>query len=333
MYIFVVYNVFSSSMIFAHIKKYLLHILLLLSCSSLFAQQDMQYSQYVFNYLVINPAYAGYKEALNLQAFGRMQWTGVSGAPNIYSIAADAAATRENNVGWGGQIVNETRGATNLFSLFGTYAYRIRLNRRDDRLAIGLSAGVTQWQIDRSKLIYGGNTTYNPGDYVEQLLPEWRPDFRFGIFYSNPFFFAGASVTNLFANFSSAEKVPHLYISAGGLIEVNDNIILKPSFLLREDFNGPANMDINVMGFILKQLWVGASYRQGIYLGYKDTRDPTSAQSTNTISILGELQIIKNLRIGYAYDISLNGWPGTHEFALSYTIERKRLIHSNPRYF
>ncbi len=321
-------------MIFAHIKKYLFHILilLLLPCSSLFAQQDMQYSQYVFNYLVINPAYAGYKEALNLQAFGRMQWTGVSGAPSVYSIAADASATRENNVGWGGQIVNETRGATNLFSLFGTYAYRIRLNQRDDRLSIGLSAGVTQWQIDRSKLIHSDpSMASNP--YIDQLSPEWRPDFRFGVYYSTPFVFAGVSVTNLFANFSSAQKVPHLYVSAGGIIQLSDNITLKPSFLLREDFNGPANMDINVMGLILKGIWVGVSYRQGIYFGYKDIHDPTSAQSTNAISLLGELKIFKNLSIGYAYDISLNGWPGTHEFALSYTIQPKRLVYSNPRYF
>jgi len=313
----------------AQIKKPLLYVLLMFCCSPLFAQQDMQYSQYIFNYLVVNPAYAGYKEAVNLQAFGRSQWAGVHGAPNVYSAVVDGSATRENNVGWGGQLVNETRGATNLFSMFGTYAYRLRLNQRDDRLAFGLSAGVTQWQIDRSKLIHNDPT--NP--YIDHFRPEWRPDFRFGVFYSNPFFYAGASVTNLFANFSSAQKVPHLYVSAGGLVTLSDKVILKPSFLWREDFNGPGNVDINVMGLIMKELWLGVSYRTGIYFGFNDLVDPTSAQNTNAISILAELYVLRNLRVGYSYDISLSGWPGTHEFSISYLIERKRLVYSNPRYF
>ncbi len=299
-------------------RKIILQGFVVLCCTPLFAQQDMQYSQYIFNYLTVNPAYAGYKEAVNLQAFGRIQWSGVNGAPNVYSLAVDGSASRDNNVGWGGQIVNETRGATNLFSMFATYAYRLRLNQRDDRLSIGLSAGVTQWQVDRSKLIYTDYASQASSNdpYIDGLTPEWRPDFRVGIYYANPFLYAGVSVTNLFANFSSAQKVPHLYASIGGLIPLTDKLALKPSILLREDFNGPGNIDINVMALIMKELWVGVSYRTGIYLGYSDAQDPTSSQNTNAVSIMGELFVVKNLRVGYSYDISLNGWPGTHEFSI-----------------
>jgi type IX secretion system PorP/SprF family membrane protein len=292
----------------------------------------MLYSQYLFNYLVVNPAYAGYKEATNLQAFSRMQWVGVNGAPNIYSISADGTAAAGDVVGWGTQLVNEQRGASNLISLLGTYAYRIRLNQRDDRLSFGLSAGVTQWQIDYNKL--------NPGDHLINIAehytrPEWRPDFRIGAYYNTPFFYAGVSATNLFANFSGDIRIPHLYVSAGGFIPLNNNIGLKPSFIYRNDFKGPGNIDISVLALLLKQLWVGVTYRTGIYVGNVKAREVETIQTTNALAFMMELFVIKNVQIGYSYDLSVMGigWPGSHELSLSYTIPRKKIQQSTPRYF
>jgi type IX secretion system PorP/SprF family membrane protein len=291
----------------------------------------MQYSQYLFNYIVVNPAYAGYKEAVNLQAFARVQWAGINGAPNIYSLVVDGSTGSNNAIGWGGQIVNETRGATNILSLFSTYAFRLRLNERNDRLAFGLSAGVSQWQVDQAKLIPDPDV---PPTVFDGLRPEWRPDFRFGIYYSNPFMYAGVSVTNLFANFSMAAKRPHMYVSAGALIPINNNIALKPTFIYREDFRGPSNIDINLLALLLKELWVGVSYRTGLYLGSKvNVSDIESSQSTNAVAFMMQLFLIKNLQIGYSYDLSLSGWPGTHEISLSYTIPKKKTRLSTPRYF
>ncbi|MDR3183826.1 MAG: PorP/SprF family type IX secretion system membrane protein [Prevotellaceae bacterium] len=316
------------------IKKWLLGIVIL-SCSvKVFAQQDMQYTQYLFNYLVVNPAYAGYKEATNLQAFSRMQWMGVNGAPNIYSISVDGTAMGGDVVGWGGQLVNEQMGAHNLVSLFGTYAFRLRLNQRDDRLSFGLSAGVTQWQLNYNKLQPGKemDLTYFAENYTR---PEWRPDFRIGAYYNTPFFYAGVSATNLFANFSGDIRIPHLYVSAGGFISINNSFGLKPSFIYRNDFKGPGNIDINLLALLMKQLWVGINYRTGIYIGPIKASEVETIQTTNTLAFMIELFVVKNMQIGYSYDLSVmgTGWPGSHEISLSYTIPKKKTRQSTPRYF
>jgi type IX secretion system PorP/SprF family membrane protein len=301
-------------------------------CVTAFAQQDMQYTQYLFNYLVVNPAYAGYKEATNLQAFSRVQWVGVNGAPNIYSISVDGTAAAGDVVGWGTQLVNEQIGAHSLISLFGTYAFRIRLNQRDDRLSLGLSAGVTQWQLNHSKLRPGEDLT-NIAEYYTR--PEWRPDFRVGVYYNTPFLYAGVSATNLFANFSGDIRIPHLYVSAGGFIPLSNSIGLKPSFIYRNDFKGPGNLDINLLALLLKQLWVGVTYRTGIYIGQIKADDVETIQTTNALAFMMELFVIKNVQIGYSYDLSITGigWPGSHEISFSYTIPKKKARQSTPRYF
>ena len=248
-------------------KKWFLCVALM-GCNSLvmFAQQDMQYTQYMFNYIAVNPAYAGYKEATSLQAFSRMQWVGVNGAPNIYSITADGTAVAGDMVGWGGQLVNEQVGAHSLVSLFGTYAFRLRLNQRDDRLSFGLSTGITQWHLNQNKLrpVEDDDIAYIAKHYTRT---EWRPDFRIGVYYNTPFFYAGVSATNLFANFSGDIRSPHLYMSVGGFISLSNSIWLKPSFIYRNDLKGPGNLDVNLLALLLKQLWIGVTYRTGIYIG------------------------------------------------------------------
>jgi type IX secretion system PorP/SprF family membrane protein len=300
-----------------------------------FAQQDMQYTQYLFNYLAVNPAYAGYKEVTNIQAFSRVQWVGWNGAPSIYSLSVDGTAAANDVVGWGTQLVNEQMGAHNLVSLFGTYAFRIRLNQRDDRLSFGLSAGVTQWQLNRSKLTTNNNGVWD-NIYTYYTRPEWRPDFRVGVYYNTPFFYAGVSATNLFANFSGDIRSPHLYMSVGGFISLSNSIGLKPSFIYRNDLKGPGNLDVNLLALLLKQLWIGVTYRTGIYIGQEvRAREVESIQTTNALAFMMELFVIKNVQIGYSYDLSVTGigWPGSHEISFSYTIPKKKTRQSTPRYF
>jgi type IX secretion system PorP/SprF family membrane protein len=317
------------------LKKWFLGILVTgSSCIVAVAQQDMLYTQYLFNYLVINPAYAGYNEATTLHAFSRMQWVGVNGAPNIYSLSVDGTAAAGDVVGWGAQLVNERRGPNSLVSLYGTYAFRIRLNQRNDRLSLGLSAGATQWQLNRSKLKNTGIEEENIAMYYTQ--PEWRPEIRIGAYYNTPSFYAGVSVTNLFTNFLEDVRMPHLYVSAGGFIPLSNDIGLKPSFVYRNDFKSPGNLDVNLLALLIKQLWVGVTYRTGIYIGGEiKARGVETIQTTNALAFMLELSIIRNVQIGYSYDLSIMGvsWPGAHEVSLSYTIPKKRTRQLTPRYF
>jgi type IX secretion system PorP/SprF family membrane protein len=282
---------------------------------------------------VINPAYAGYNEATTLQAFSRMQWVGVNGAPNIYSLSVDGTAAAGDVVGWGAQLVNERSGPNSLVSLYGTYAFRIRLNQRNDRLSLGLSAGITQWQLNRSEL-HNQETNYEDiAMYYTQ--PEWRPEIRIGAYYNTPFLYAGVSVTNLFTNFSGDIRIPHLYVSAGGFIPLNNSIGLKPSFVYRNDFKGPGNLDINLLALLMERLWVGVTYRTGIYIGQIKANEVETIQTTNALAFMLNLLVIKNVQIGYSYDLSIMGvgWPGAHEVSLSYTIPRKKTRQLTPRYF
>lgn len=118
-------------------KKLLTTVIVLmgLAFKPAFAQQDAQYSQYIFNGIYINPAYAGYRENLNLHAFYRNQWTGIEGSPTSMSVAVDAIAN-EGNVGLAFQLASDKLGAQTNLSAYGNYAYRIRMN--DDGSSVSL---------------------------------------------------------------------------------------------------------------------------------------------------------------------------------------------------
>ena len=122
----------------------------LLICASVWAkaQQDAQFSQYMFNGVYINPAYAGYKEELNLHTFYRNQWTGIKGAPKTASVAVDAIAN-EGNVGLALQVASDKIGAMGSLSAYASYAYRLRVGYNESsRLAFGVGLGVIQNSID-----------------------------------------------------------------------------------------------------------------------------------------------------------------------------------------
>ena len=125
-------------------KRILILLTLLFCTGALYAQQDAQQSQYMFNGIYINPAYAGYKENLNLHTYYRNQWTGITGAPRSFSVAIDASAN-DGNVGLAFQVASDKLGAQNSTSAYANYAYRLRLNADgSSRLAFGLGVGIVQ---------------------------------------------------------------------------------------------------------------------------------------------------------------------------------------------
>jgi len=309
-------------------KKLILIIILLVATGRcLLAQQDMLYSQYVFNGLAINPAYAGYKEALNVQVFTRLQWIGIDGAPRAYSAIVDGVATDKKNVGWGGQIANETKGAANTVSLYGTYAYRIGLTRNQTQhFTLGLSAGLSYQNIDRAKL-----TPWEQADpTLQNLRGEWRPDFRFGIYYDMPWFYFGVSITDLFANFTYARRVPHMYVSCGSLFNLSDAVAIKPAMMLREDFSGPTNADFNIFGIFADRVWLGVGYRTGVPIK-GDLSSIDKLLVTNAVSFLVQLYATETLYVGYSYDHNLNGFPPTQEILIGYTVKPRNV--RNKRYY
>ncbi|MBB6237928.1 type IX secretion system PorP/SprF family membrane protein [Pedobacter sp. AK013] len=321
--------------------KKILQILGMLLLCSIFAnaQQDAQFSQYMFNGIYINPAYAGYKEQLNVHAFYRNQWTGINGAPKTMSLAVDAIAN-DGNVGLALQLSSDRLGAQRNEAIYGNYAYRIRMNNDGSaRLAFGLGVGAVQLGIDGSVLNPNNPEVYQPAGVQSTIVP----DARVGVYFANDRFYAGFSADNLVSQYIDidryafiAQPKPHYYLTAGILVPINQDVQLKPSVLLKDDRGGPTSLDLNTFVILANKFWVGASYRTGVKLYSKNYLQNDLTQLNSAVAAVQFLPT-DNLRIGYAYDFSigpLQGYSGgTHEISISYLFNRKNTRMFTPRYF
>ncbi|MRG44599.1 type IX secretion system membrane protein PorP/SprF [Chitinophaga sp. SYP-B3965] len=330
------------------ILKAAITALLLIPGACAVAQQNIQFSQYVFNGLSVNPAYAGYKEDLYLNATYRHQWAGFPGAPRTGSISLDGVTpASEGRVGLGGQVLFDKLGPQESLAFYGSYSYRIPLDAENTRrICFGIGAGVTQYSIDGSALQYMDND--------DQAIPTgktstWVPDARFGIYYYTSKFYAGVAVMDLFSlysdasrynwkgnNYSTIRKTQHMYLTAGTVFQLGEGLQLKPSFLLKEDFKGPTNLDLNAFLLIGEKLWIGGSYRTNVNI-WKKTGLQRDLEEQNAASAMVEFYATPQLRIGYSYDLNVNrmaGYQGgSHEMSIGYLIPSKKFTLQNPRYF
>ncbi len=304
-----------------------------------YSQQDVQFSQYMFNGLYINPAYAGYREQWNVNVFYRTQWAGFPGAPKTFSAAADGTVNN-GRVGLGLQVVNDKLGAQNHTALYGSYAYRIPMDQSGEKtLAIGIGAGFMQQGLNLEAL--------NPASQNDPFLmnaknSSFMPDARVGIFYNSERIYAGLSADNLITNaFQKSDNLkaylplkPHLYFTFGGLVPLTEEVLLKPSLLLKEDFAGPTSLDLGAFFLLNQRLWLGGSYRTAIF---DKSNIDNSVKKAGAVVGMMELFINDKLRIGYAYDQTINGTGAnsftTHEISLSYFFSSKKARMLSPRYF
>jgi type IX secretion system PorP/SprF family membrane protein len=322
-----------------YMKQVLILLTLMLYAGLANAQQDAQQSQYMFNGIYINPAYAGYKENLNLHSFYRAQWTGIQGAPVSMSLAVDASAN-DGNVGLALQISNDKLGAQSNLAAYANYAYRVRLNGDGtSRLAFGLGIGVMQLGINGALLDPNDPEPYQPTGTQNYIVPDGRA----GIYFSNERLYVGVSADNLISQFGDfknhvylAQPKPHFYFTAGALFSLTEDIKIKPSVLLKDDRGGPTSLDANAFLMFGEKFWVGGSYRTGVKLYAKNY---LQTNLSNSNAVVGAIEVfpVENLRIGYAYDVSigpLQGYnAGTHEISIGYYFKTRKSRMLTPRYF
>ncbi|MBW4890232.1 type IX secretion system membrane protein PorP/SprF [Mucilaginibacter sp. HMF5004] len=320
-------------------KRILILLTFLLGPGLLYAQQDAQQSQYMFNGIYINPAYAGYQEKINLHSYYRNQWTGIPGAPVSMSVALDASAN-DGNVGLALQLSSDKLGAQSNFSAYANYAYRLRMNvDGTSRLALGLGIGVQQQALNTSLL--------EPNDpEPKQILgtqSKLIPDARIGVYYSNNKFYAGLSADNLVSQYLDFSDQPylakpklHIYLTGGVLFRLSEDLQLKPSLLLKDDTKGPTSLDINSFVLIGEKLWLGGSFRTGVKL-YNKGYAPSDVSQVNSAALAVQVFAMENLRIGYSFDFStgsLQGYSGgTHEISIGYYFKSAKSRMLTPRYF
>lgn len=320
--------------------RYILFFLLVISIKS-YGQQGIQFSQYAFTGLTVNPAYAGYKEDWTLNMVSRLQWTGIPGAPRTAAVSIDGLTDDlVKTIGLGLVIVGDQLGPQTTSSVYANYAYRLQMDAEDTkRLCFGIGIGASQYAVD--------DTKFNAIDGLDPLLgtgtsTRISPDFRAGIFYNSPTFYAGLSALNFLADaaFNDNTTVIRLtrsyYLTAGYILPINENIDWKPSILIKEDFKGPTNMDITNSFLLGKVLWLGGSYRTGV-----NTVSKLALQSNldHYDAIAGIVQFYVNdrFRIGYSFDYNISKLAtyqnGTHELSIGFSFARRRERILSPRYF
>lgn len=288
--------------------------------SQLPAQQLPLYSQYMFNTLEINPAYAGFKQSIQFTSIYRKQFNGIKDSPQTALLSGDMPIG-DTKLGVGLKIVDDRISITKTLGAQGSLSYRIEGD--NSNIAFGLQVGAMNYKADFSRL----NVT-NAGDPVfAQNLNALTANFGTGIFYNTDKFYAGLSVPNLVRTHLrqvdvalseyTVKQNAHMYLNAGYLITLNDNFILKPSFLLRGVKGIPLNYDINANLFFREIMSGGISYR-----------------SHSALVGLLDFRLIPTLRLGYAYDYNLgrlnNFAKATHEIILRYHIpfDRDELMPS-----
>jgi len=307
------------------------------------AQQTIQFSQYMFNGLALNPAYAGYKDDWTVNLSSRIQWVGINDAPQTGTASIDGLANSDNkNVGLGFIATFDRLGPENTSSIYANYSYRLRLDNEDTkRLCFGLAIGAEQYSIDGSKF-----NAADPGDGVVPLGVEskFTPDFRFGIYYYSPTFYMGASLFNLLSgagiaaidNTEIVQKVRTAYITAGVMLPLSDHLDFKPSFMVKEDFRGPANIDLTSYLLLNKILWLGASYRTGVSIWNKNGLQSIE-DNTDAVAAIAQFYINDHFRVGYSFDFTVsklaNYQSGSHEISISLTLPSKKPRLISPRYF
>jgi type IX secretion system PorP/SprF family membrane protein len=294
------------------------------------AQQNPQYSQYIFNSMSINPAYTGSKNVLNLNAFHRSQWTGIEGAPATQTLNIDGIAAN-NKLGVGLGLTRDKIGAQSMFSVYANIAVKLQVSE-SGIFSLGLAPGLVQHTIDGNELGINDDPSIPSGKDTSI-----KPDVKVGAYYHNERFYAGLSASDLlqFKDMQAIEPERHYYFTTGYVFDMGSSLKLKPSILIKEDFKAPSNVDLNAFVLLADKLWLGSSYRTSMNL-FNSKTDLENTKKRTAVALIAELQISKSLRLGYSYDKMLNDLKGfnTHEVSVGYYFFKKqgtRII--TPQYF
>jgi len=292
------------------------------------AQQAPMYTHYMYNTLVVNPGYAGSRDALTVTALDRAQWVNFKGAPVTQTITMHMPLENQH-IGLGLSVLNDKIGPTNNTSVMADFAYRMQLTPKS-KLALGLSAGANIFQASLNTIQLDQQS--DPS-FQNNVNNHTTPNFGFGAYYSRERFYAGISVPNLLQNNYSVKNETNgntlveneqrsYFLIAGTMLPITENLAFKPTTLIKVTSAAPIEEDFTASFIIMKRLLLGAMFRTGDAFG----------------ALVG-FDITDQFHVGYSYDYSYGLRTstynqGSHELVLRYDFLffDKRQIHS-PRYF
>ena len=303
-------------------KKLSLIVLLLAILSSEFmtAQQDPQYTQYMYNMNVVNPAYAGSKEGLSITALYRNQWSGFDGAPETFTFSAHSPLG--DKVGLGLSAIKDELGPVSETNVYADFSYTLEIGG-NTKVALGVKAGATFHDVGLTDL-----ELQDPNDpFFSQDISNTYPNVGAGAFLYGDNFYVGLSVPNLLNSVHLDEnglkygsETNHYFATAGYVFQVSENVKLKPSVMVKSAFDAPVSFDGNLNALFFEKFEIGASYRLD-----------------DSFSGLVGFQVTDNIRIGYAYDYITSDLDAvadaSHEVILTFDLFFNKRTLRSPRYF
>lgn len=285
------------------------------------AQQDPMFTQYMFNTLAINPAYAGSRQALNISALYRNQWGNINGAPVTQTFFAHSPVPYTNS-SVGLSVLNDEIGPSKQSIIYGDYAYTIQFKKFN--LAMGLKGGANIIRTDKNSL-----DSRTEGDPAIEAIPNTKfdPDFGAGLYVYSTHWYTGFSVPKMIQNemvsyseLKSANEKRHYFLIGGAMVPIFENLQFKPTAFLKATEGAPLQGDFTASLLFYERILAGAMVR-----------------TEESWGLLLMAEVMRGLRVGYSYDKPSAGVSelsnGSHELMISYDFVFNPDRIKSPRYF
>ena len=302
----------------------LLLVLFLINIFSVNAQQLPQFTQYMYNTISVNPAYAGSREALSIVGVHRNQWSGFDRAPKTNTLSIHTPL-RDDRIGLGLSFINDALGYENFNSLYGDFSYTIQTGALT-KLAFGIKGGFTHYNLD-NQIFEDDPGLINDPLLANSARSQWRPNMGVGVYWHTNRWYLGLSAPRVFSNdysggeeeFVNLERVSY-YFTGGYVFDLSTEVKLKPAFMLKGTNGAPLSVDATANFLFYDKLWLGVAYRFG-----------------DAFSAIADFQITNQFRVGYAYGAPVSDIKrythGTHEILLIYELRFDNPKLKSPRYF
>lgn len=305
-----------------HHLKLLFFVFLIMGSIPSIAQQLPQFTQYMYNTIAINPAYAGSRETLNVIGLHRSQWAGFAGGPTTQTLSVHAPLKYEK-IGLGFSFVNDELGFENFTYMYGDFSYTIQLNEIS-KLAFGLKAGFTAFSVDNE--LYTSNTN---DLLISNIESRWTTNVGAGIMWLWERGYLGLSAPRLINNdfvpdieFKALERASY-YFTGGYVFNIGFDTKFKPSFMIKATNGATISTDLTANFLFFEKLWVGAGYR------FSDTN--------GAIGFMSDFQVLRDWRVGYTFELPTSEirpyTSGTHEIIIMFEVFNQRKRESSPRYY
>jgi len=297
-------------------------IILLLVNISIYAQQDAQYTNYMYNTININPAYAGSRGVMSIFGLYRTQWIGLDGAPVTNTLSLNTPI-ENSNLGIGLSFVNDKIGASDESSVSADVSYTIQTSETY-KLSVGLKGTANLLNVDYTKL-----DRYNMNDpkFQNNIDNEFSPNIGAGVYFYSDRLYLGLSVpnfleTDMYSDNETATSVEkmHYYLIGGYVFDLSPSILFKPAFMCKSTAGSPLQVDVSGNFLFNEKFVLGAAWRWDA-----------------AVSLMAGFQVSQGLYIGYGYDLETtklaNYNSGSHEIFLRFELFKKHERVVSPRFF